>query len=88
MTSFAEERRKLPAFKEEKFVNCQSSHLLVGRPVSIKFSKDFFLNLISVSFSSLFKSRKESKFDSYRWVQLATIGIDNTPRVRTVVFRG
>ncbi len=32
--------------------------------------------------------RKESKFDSYRWVQLATIGIDNTPRVRTVVFRG
>lgn len=32
--------------------------------------------------------RKESKFDSSRWVQLATIGIDNTPRVRTVVFRG
>tara|TARA_B100000965_G_C19327806_1_gene641609 strand:- start:34 stop:570 length:537 start_codon:yes stop_codon:yes gene_type:complete len=31
--------------------------------------------------------RKESKFDS-RWVQLATIGIDDTPRVRTVVFRG
>tara|TARA_B100001250_G_scaffold42046_1_gene33247 strand:- start:308 stop:463 length:156 start_codon:yes stop_codon:yes gene_type:complete len=31
---------------------------------------------------------KESKFDSSRWIQLATIGIDNTPRVRTVVFRG
>ena len=32
--------------------------------------------------------RKESKFDSSRWIQLATIGIDNKPRVRTVVFRG
>ena len=32
--------------------------------------------------------RKESKSISSRWVQLATIGIDNTPRVRTVVFRG
>ena len=32
--------------------------------------------------------RKESKYNSSRWVQLATIGIDNTPRVRTVVFRG
>tara|TARA_B100000965_G_scaffold399810_1_gene420551 strand:+ start:1289 stop:1831 length:543 start_codon:yes stop_codon:yes gene_type:complete len=32
--------------------------------------------------------RKESKFHSSRWLQLATIGIDNTPRVRTVVFRG
>ena len=32
--------------------------------------------------------RKESKFNSLRWVQLATIGFDNTPRVRTVVFRG
>ena len=32
--------------------------------------------------------KKESKFNSTRWVQLATIGIDNTPRVRTVVFRG
>ena len=32
--------------------------------------------------------RKESKIVSSRWVQLATIGIDNTPRVRTVVFRG
>ena len=31
---------------------------------------------------------KESKFNSSRWLQLATIGIDNTPRVRTVVFRG
>ena len=32
--------------------------------------------------------RKELKSISSRWVQLATIGIDNTPRVRTVVFRG
>ena len=32
--------------------------------------------------------RKESRFDSSRWLQLATIGIDNNPRVRTVVFRG
>ena len=32
--------------------------------------------------------RKESKINSSRWIQLATIGIDNTPRVRTVVFRG
>ena len=32
--------------------------------------------------------RKESKFDSSCWIQLATIGKDNTPRVRTVVFRG
>ena len=32
--------------------------------------------------------RKESKFDSSRWLQLATIGIDNNPKVRTVVFRG
>ena len=32
--------------------------------------------------------RKQSPNDSSRWVQLATIGIDNTPRVRTVVFRG
>ena len=32
--------------------------------------------------------RKESRRSSSRWVQLATIGIDNTPRVRTVVFRG
>ena len=31
---------------------------------------------------------KESKNSSSRWVQLATMGIDNTPRVRTVVFRG
>ncbi|WP_269616983.1 pyridoxamine 5'-phosphate oxidase family protein [Prochlorococcus marinus] len=31
---------------------------------------------------------KESKLISSRWIQLATIGIDNTPRVRTVVFRG
>ncbi len=33
-------------------------------------------------------NRKESKFNSSRWLQLATIGIDNSPRVRTVVFRG
>ena len=32
--------------------------------------------------------RNESDVDSSRWIQLATIGIDNTPRVRTVVFRG
>ena len=31
---------------------------------------------------------KESKFDSSRYIQLATIGVDNKPRVRTVVFRG
>ena len=31
---------------------------------------------------------KESKLESSRLIQLATIGIDNTPRVRTVVFRG
>ena len=33
-------------------------------------------------------SKKESKFPSSRYVQLSTIGIDSTPRVRTVVFRG
>ena len=32
--------------------------------------------------------KKESKTDSSRFVQLASIGVDNTPRVRTVVFRG
>lgn len=32
--------------------------------------------------------KNESRFDSLKWVQLATIGLDNTPRVRTVVFRG
>ena len=32
--------------------------------------------------------RKASNINSSRWIQLATIGIDNTPRVRTVVFRG
>ncbi len=32
--------------------------------------------------------RKESKFNSARWLQLSTIGIDEKPRVRTVVFRG
>ena len=32
--------------------------------------------------------KKESKSGKSRWVQLATIGLDNTPRVRTVVFRG
>ena len=32
--------------------------------------------------------RKESNIYSSRWLQLATIGMDNTPRVRTVVFRG
>jgi len=32
--------------------------------------------------------RKESNINSSKWIQLATIGLDNTPRVRTVVFRG
>ena len=32
--------------------------------------------------------KKESKFNSTRFIQLATISLDNTPRVRTVVFRG
>ena len=32
--------------------------------------------------------RKELNINSSRWIQLASIGIDNTPRVRTVVFRG
>ena len=31
---------------------------------------------------------KEAKYGSSNWIQLATIGTDNTPRVRTVVFRG
>ena len=32
--------------------------------------------------------KKESKFNSNRWIHIATIGTDNCPRVRTVVFRG
>ena len=32
--------------------------------------------------------KKNSKVRSSRWVQLATISKENTPRVRTVVFRG
>ena len=32
--------------------------------------------------------KKEGRLDSSRWIQLATIGSDNSPRVRTVVFRG
>ena len=32
--------------------------------------------------------RKALNYDSSRWVQLATNGIDDSPRVRTVVFRG
>ena len=35
-----------------------------------------------------FYQNKESYINSLRWVQLATIGLDNYPRVRTVVFRG
>ena len=31
---------------------------------------------------------KESKLYSSRWIQLATVSPNNTPRVRTVVFRG
>ncbi len=32
--------------------------------------------------------KKEGNSKSCRWLQFATLGIDNTPRVRTVVFRG
>ena len=32
--------------------------------------------------------KKESHKNSSRWLQLSTIGMDNSPRVRTVVFRG
>ena len=32
--------------------------------------------------------KKESKRISSRWIQLSTVGLDNSPRVRTVVFRG
>ncbi len=32
--------------------------------------------------------KKESKEIYSRWIQLSTIGLDNSPRVRTVVFRG
>ena len=32
--------------------------------------------------------KKETNNSSSRWLQLATIGTDNSPRVRTVVFRG
>ena len=32
--------------------------------------------------------RIEAKLDSIKLVQLATHGLGNTPRVRTVVFRG
>ena len=32
--------------------------------------------------------KKESKLPSSKYVQLSTIGIDRSPRVRTVVFRG
>ena len=35
-----------------------------------------------------YAQKKESNINASRWIQLATIGIDNTPRVRTVVFRG
>ena len=37
------------------------------------------------NFSSSLK--KEERSHSASWIQLATIWIDNTPRVRTVVFR-
>ncbi len=36
----------------------------------------------------LLYQEKESYLKSSRFVQLATVGLDNTPRVRTVVFRG
>tara|TARA_B100000965_G_scaffold256785_1_gene216371 strand:+ start:72 stop:626 length:555 start_codon:yes stop_codon:yes gene_type:complete len=32
--------------------------------------------------------KKESKGISSRWIQISTLGLDNSPRVRTVVFRG
>ena len=32
--------------------------------------------------------RKETDILSTKWIQLATVGLDKTPRVRTVVFRG
>ena len=32
--------------------------------------------------------KKESMSHNSRWIQLSTIGLDNSPRVRTVVFRG
>jgi len=32
--------------------------------------------------------KKESNKIPSRWIQLSTIGLDNSPRVRTVVFRG
>tara|TARA_B100000214_G_C23826506_1_gene562167 strand:+ start:114 stop:656 length:543 start_codon:yes stop_codon:yes gene_type:complete len=32
--------------------------------------------------------KKERNLKSCRWIQLATVALDNTPRVRTVVFRG
>mgnify|MGYP001387121832 CR=1 FL=1 len=32
--------------------------------------------------------KKELKLNSSSWIQLATVGLDNTPRIRTVVFRG
>ena len=39
--------------------------------------------------SHISSAQKNDKYiNSSRWVQLATVGLDNTPRVRTVVFRG
>lgn len=32
--------------------------------------------------------KRESKSFASKWIQLSTIGFDNSPRVRTVVFRG
>tara|TARA_B100000700_G_scaffold314181_1_gene400363 strand:- start:860 stop:1405 length:546 start_codon:yes stop_codon:yes gene_type:complete len=32
--------------------------------------------------------KKETNYNSSRWIQFATVGLDNKPRVRTVVFRG
>ncbi len=36
----------------------------------------------------IYYQQKESHIQSSRWLQLATLGLDNYPRVRTVVFRG
>ena len=47
----------------------------------MKITPAWISNIISIQ-------RKESNIYSSRWIQIATIGIDNAPRVRTVVFRG
>ena len=46
------------------------------------------LNIIPPWISHIISAQKKESNISSRLIQLATIGIDNTPRVRTVVFRG